>query len=85
MKVVKMMDKDGDPKYAFRAFRQFLANWCINAAGVSRYRRSPKQLLDHPSIMMNARLPMDTWFPGGDDAPSSPRRARRCESDTDTR
>jgi integrase len=69
MIAARVVDKVGEPKYAFHAFRHYFASWCINRKAAGGRELPPKnvqQLLGHASIVMT----LDRYghlFPRGDD------------------
>jgi integrase len=69
MIAARVVDKEGEPKYALHAFRHYFASWCINRKAVGGRELPPKnvqQLLGHASIVMT----LDRYghlFPRGDD------------------
>jgi integrase len=55
MKVAKLVDMDGEPKYTPHALRHFFASWCINPKARGGRELPPKQvqyLLGHSTISM---------------------------------
>ena len=69
MTAARVMDKNGEPKYALHAMRHFYASWCINRkadGGRELPAKNVQQLLGHSSIVIT----MDTYghlFPANND------------------
>lgn len=69
LKAARLVDRDGEPKYALHAFRHFFASWCINHKSVGGRQLTPKQvqtLMGHSSIVMTLDI-YGHLFPGEDD------------------
>jgi len=55
LKAAKVVDKDGEPKYALHAFRHFFASWCINRkvdGGLELPAKVVQERLGHASITL---------------------------------
>ena len=69
MLAAKVVDAEGEPKYAAHAFRHFFASWCINSRSRGGRELPPKEvqtLLGHSSIVMTLDI-YGHLFPRGDD------------------
>jgi integrase-like protein len=74
MKAAKVINKEGEPKYALHAFRHYFASWCLNTesrGGLGLPPQDVQRLLGHSSIVMT----LDVYghlFPGGTTASLPP-------------
>jgi len=68
IKRAKVVDKEGEPKYALHAFRHFFASWCLNPkerGGLGMDLFEVSRLMGHSSIKITADI-YGHLLPGGD-------------------